>query len=125
MNNSHGTALTLDDVSLVYPDGDGELTVLDGVRLDVDTGELVALVGPSGSGKSSLLAVAGLLLHPTRGTVHVGGTFEEIAATERARLVLDNMDLYVRTAGYWFSYLLLLVVYPLFLMVLWKLRFEE
>ena len=40
-------------------------------------------------------------------------------------LVLNDMDLYVRTAGYWFSYLLLIVVYPLFLTMLWKLKYEE
>lgn len=40
-------------------------------------------------------------------------------------LVRGDMDLYVRTAGYWFSYLLLIVVYPLFLTMLWKLKYEE
>jgi hypothetical protein len=40
-------------------------------------------------------------------------------------LVLNNMDLYVRTAGQWFSYLVLLVVYPLFLTMLYRLRYEE
>jgi hypothetical protein len=40
-------------------------------------------------------------------------------------LVLNDMDLYVRTAGYWFSYLLLLVVYPVFLTMLYRLRYEE
>ncbi len=40
-------------------------------------------------------------------------------------LVLNDMDLYVRTAGYWFSYLLLIVVYPLFLAMLAKLKYEE
>jgi hypothetical protein len=40
-------------------------------------------------------------------------------------LALNNMDLYVRTAGYWFSYLLLIVVYPLFLSMLWRLKYEE
>jgi hypothetical protein len=40
-------------------------------------------------------------------------------------LVRGDMDLYVRTAGYWFSYLLLIAVYPLFLTTLWKLKYEE
>jgi hypothetical protein len=40
-------------------------------------------------------------------------------------LVLNDMDLYVRTAGYWFSYLLLIIVYPLFLTMLWTLKYEE
>jgi hypothetical protein len=40
-------------------------------------------------------------------------------------LVRGDMDPYVRTAGYWFSYLLLTVVYPLFLIMLWKLKYEE
>jgi hypothetical protein len=40
-------------------------------------------------------------------------------------LVRADMDLYVRTAGYWFSYLLLIVVYPLFLTMLWKLKYQD
>jgi hypothetical protein len=40
-------------------------------------------------------------------------------------LVLNNMDLYVRTAGYWFSYLLLIVVYPVFLTMLAKLQYRN
>lgn len=38
-------------------------------------------------------------------------------------LVLNDMDLYVRTAGYWFSYLLLIVVYPAFLTAFAKLQY--
>ncbi|MFJ7304093.1 ABC transporter ATP-binding protein [Streptomyces sp. NPDC099088] len=67
-------SLTLDTVTLTYPDGDGRLTALDAVRLVVPPGTVTAVVGPSGSGKSSLLAVAATLATPDRGRVLVGGT---------------------------------------------------
>ncbi|MER8007802.1 ABC transporter ATP-binding protein [Streptomyces sp. NPDC094149] len=49
------------------------VTALDDVDLAVAPGEFVAVTGPSGSGKSSLLAVGGGLQTPTRGAVHVAG----------------------------------------------------
>jgi lipoprotein-releasing system ATP-binding protein len=52
-----------------YVTGDRTLQVLKGVDLQVFPGELVGLIGPSGSGKSSLLHAAGLLEHPTAGTI--------------------------------------------------------
>ncbi|MFI6103115.1 ABC transporter ATP-binding protein [Streptomyces sp. NPDC051310] len=67
-------SLVLDDVTLTYPDGDGRLTALDSVSLIVPPGTLTAVVGPSGSGKSSLLAVAATLVTPDRGRVVVAGT---------------------------------------------------
>ncbi|MGY1456462.1 ABC transporter ATP-binding protein [Streptomyces sp. SS8] len=67
-------SLHLTDVTLTYPDGDSRLTALDGVSLDVPGGSITAVVGPSGSGKSSLLAVAATLVTPDRGTVAVDGT---------------------------------------------------
>ncbi|MFI8437807.1 ABC transporter ATP-binding protein [Streptomyces sp. NPDC079020] len=66
--------LTLSHVTLTYPDGDGRLTALDRVSLDVPAGSLTAVVGPSGSGKSSLLAVAATLVTPDEGNVVVAGT---------------------------------------------------
>ncbi|KUH40561.1 MULTISPECIES: ABC transporter ATP-binding protein [Streptomyces] len=65
--------LFLDDVTLTYPDGEARLTALDAVGLRVGGGELVAVVGPSGSGKSSLLAVAATLVTPDAGRVVVDG----------------------------------------------------
>lgn len=66
--------LTLTDVTLTYPDGDGRLTALDRVSLEVPAGTLTAVVGPSGSGKSSLLAAAATLVTPDSGEVVVAGT---------------------------------------------------
>ncbi|MGW1060844.1 ABC transporter ATP-binding protein [Micromonospora rubida] len=67
-------SLNLTDVTLTYPDGDGRLTALDHVSLDVPKGTVTAVIGPSGSGKSSLLAVAATLITPDSGTVTVDGT---------------------------------------------------
>ncbi|MFG1723171.1 ABC transporter ATP-binding protein [Micromonospora chalcea] len=67
-------SLNLTDVTLTYPDGEGRLTALDRVTLDVPKGSLTAVIGPSGSGKSSLLAVAATLITPNSGTVTIDGT---------------------------------------------------
>ncbi|MER6747484.1 ABC transporter ATP-binding protein [Streptomyces sp. PDY-4] len=67
-------SLELTDITLTYPDGDTRLTALDHVSLDVPRGSVTAVVGPSGSGKSSLLAVAATLVTPDSGTVAVDGT---------------------------------------------------
>jgi len=63
------TALNLVNVSLEYPDGSSTLKALDAVNLSVHKSEFLSLVGPSGSGKSSLLAVAATLVKPTAGLV--------------------------------------------------------
>ncbi|ARP70134.1 ABC transporter ATP-binding protein [Streptomyces pluripotens] len=67
-------SLNLTGITLTYPDGDSRLTALDDVTLDVPKGSLTAVVGPSGSGKSSLLAVAATLITPDTGTVTIDGT---------------------------------------------------
>ncbi|MER5687533.1 ABC transporter ATP-binding protein [Streptomyces sp. NPDC002205] len=67
-------SLNLTDITLTYPDGVSRLTALDQVTLQVPAGSLTAVVGPSGSGKSSLLAVAATLIAPDTGTVTIDGT---------------------------------------------------
>ena len=67
-------ALTLDDVTLTYPDGAGRVTALDSVSLTLGRGEIAAITGPSGSGKSTLLAVASTLIRPDSGSVRLGDT---------------------------------------------------
>ncbi len=68
------TTLQVHDVTHRYGQRGRTVTALDRVSLDVDAGELTAVLGPSGSGKSTLLSIAGGLLHPTEGTVTVAGT---------------------------------------------------
>ncbi len=57
----------------VYQTGQGPLEVLTDASLTVAPGEIVGLVGPSGSGKSSLLHAAGLLERPTAGVIRIAG----------------------------------------------------
>ena len=76
---SESTVLQLKDIVKTYPaceKGRGstkELRVLDGVSLELHAGEAVALVGPSGVGKSTLLHIAGLLDVPTSGEINLLG----------------------------------------------------
>jgi ABC-type antimicrobial peptide transport system, ATPase component len=65
--------LQLKSLSRTYDTATGGLTVLNGVDLEVHPGEVVGLIGPSGSGKSSLLHSAGLLEYPTSGEVWIEG----------------------------------------------------
>ncbi len=76
--------LSVRGVTRTYDTATGGLTVLKGVDLDIMPGEIVGLIGPSGSGKSSLLHAAGLLERPTSGEIRIDGT-DVGALDERAR----------------------------------------
>ena len=76
--------LSVRGVTRTYDTASGGLTVLKGVNLDVMPGEVVGLIGPSGSGKSSLLHAAGLLERPTSGEIRIDGA-DVGGLDERAR----------------------------------------
>ncbi|MCT9620714.1 ABC transporter ATP-binding protein [Curtobacterium sp. C2H10] len=65
--------ITLDDVTLTFPDGDRRVTAVDHVSLTARTGEVTGITGPSGSGKSSILAVAATLIRPNSGRIVITG----------------------------------------------------
>ena len=67
--------IEIQDVYKIYGEGlESEVRALDGVSLDIDRGEFVAVVGQSGSGKSTMMNVLGCLDIPTRGTYLLDGT---------------------------------------------------
>ena len=83
-------SLRVDLVSLVLGDGDQQVQALDTISLSVLPGELLAVVGPSGSGKSSLLAVCGGLRSPTSGRIQIGDT--ELTTLDSAGLARVRRD---------------------------------
>ena len=84
--------LVLRDLCRTYQTGQGPLEVLKGANLTVVPGEIVGLIGPSGSGKSSLLHAAGLLEHPTSGQVIIDGRdCGDMTDRERTRIRLTTI----------------------------------
>ncbi|BBV66828.1 TPA: macrolide ABC transporter ATP-binding protein/permease MacB [Kluyvera ascorbata] len=65
--------LELSGIRRSYPSGDGSVDVLKGISLQINAGEMVAIVGASGSGKSTLMNILGCLDKPTSGTYRVAG----------------------------------------------------
>lgn len=85
-------ALHLSQVERRYPQGDTFLEVLRGAELAIWPGEIVALVAPSGTGKSTLLHVAGLLEQPDGGEVYVGGKpTSHMSDKERTRVRREEL----------------------------------
>jgi lipoprotein-releasing system ATP-binding protein len=84
--------LQLRGLTRTYIAGHAQLEVLRGVDLDVYPGELIGLVGPSGSGKSSLLHLAGLLERPNAGAIAFGGhDCGVMGDVQRTRLRLSSI----------------------------------
>lgn len=82
--------LRLENVSRRYKEGEGQLEVFRDLNMTLQAGEVVALVGQSGAGKSSLLHMAGLLEAPSAGEIYIGGqAVSRLAEQERTRIRRD------------------------------------
>lgn len=86
--------IRLDSVTLTFPDGDSRLTAVDHVSLTAHPGTVTGITGPSGSGKSSLLAVAATLIHPDSGRVIIDDVdATTLSARERTQLRRDRIGI--------------------------------
>ena len=82
--------LRLENVSRRYKEGEGQLEVFRDLNMSLQAGEIVALVGPSGVGKSSLLHMAGLLEAPSGGEIYINGAAaSRLPEQERTRIRRD------------------------------------
>jgi len=94
MRNDLDAALTLDDVWLTLPAASGPVEILKGVSFHAMPGESVAVVGPSGSGKSSLIAVSTGIERTSNGAISllgeslIGKSEDQLARLRRGRVSL-------------------------------------
>ena len=85
-------AISARNVTLSLGTGEARTDVLKGIDLDIQTGDTIAILGPSGSGKSSLMAILSGLERVSRGEVHVAGTDfgsldeDDLARARRGRI---------------------------------------
>lgn len=86
--------LSLRNITLTFPDGQSRVTALNNVSLDVQDGEAIGITGPSGSGKSSLLAVASTLVTPDRGEIRIGQRdASNLGRKEAAKIRRDELGI--------------------------------
>ncbi|MGO4437522.1 ABC transporter ATP-binding protein [Rhizobium sp. RAF56] len=90
--NNRNVVLKLTGVERHYGQGETLLSILKGADFSLRTGEIVALVAPSGTGKSTLLHVAGLLEHPDAGEVTINGQNCE-NLTDEKRTAIRRSDI--------------------------------
>ncbi len=81
-----------------FPTGTGHFTALNGINLEIGTGEFVGFVGPSGSGKTTLLNIIGSLDNPSEGVAKVlGHNINELSTKESAMLRRKEMGFIFQT----------------------------
>ena len=84
------TAVRMRDLTKVYQVGETEIRALDGVELEIPSGQFVSIMGPSGSGMSTLLNVIGCIDTPTSGSLQIMG--EEVSSLGDRELTAIRLD---------------------------------
>ena len=87
-----GALLQVTDLVKTYGDGEAATRVLRGLSLQLDVGEMAALLGPSGSGKSTLLTILGTLMQPTSGQYTMLGQ-DLLAANDAGLTAFRNLHI--------------------------------
>ena len=86
-----GHLIELKDVYKIYQMGEETVHALDGVNIAIDQGEFVAIVGSSGSGKSTAMNIIGCLDVPTSGSYHLGGVDVSTMDDDRQAEIRNKM----------------------------------
>jgi putative ABC transport system ATP-binding protein len=82
---STDASITVNSVVVEHQTSSGPVRALDGVSFSIDSGSSVAITGPSGGGKSTLLGVIGGLAQPTSGTIRIGDSeISEMSERDRS-----------------------------------------
>ncbi len=97
MTTTTDIIIRMEDIRKVYDTGKVKVEALKGINLEIEKGEMVAIVGPSGSGKSTLMNLVGCLDTPTSGIYEIGG--QAVAGVTRDELA----DIRNRRVGFVFQ----------------------
>lgn len=106
-NKSKNIVIKLDKVTKSYDLGEEKLQILQSISLQIESGDLVAIVGPSGSGKSTLMHIMGMLDKQTSGSVELAGhDVSNMSEIELAKLrnqyigfIFQQFNLLTRTSA--------------------------
>lgn len=86
--------IRMNNMHIAFPYADREVKAVNGITFDVNAGDYLALVGPAGSGKSTLIAALAGLIFPNQGEVYVGRfNIHKISRSERARIRAEQFGI--------------------------------
>jgi putative ABC transport system ATP-binding protein len=92
MIKSWPPVIHMQGITRVFRNGNIDAQVLNGIDLEINTGEYVSIIGPSGCGKSTLLAIMGLMDSPTEGVYHFNGKPVQ-SLNPSARAAIRNQEI--------------------------------